>query len=254
MTLPALTNWDSTHAGLHQAAQVIGTVRKTVAEPLPNYAHLGLFVTPTGVTTGSLPFGGKLSLEFASRSVVYSGGSISLAGHTQSSLTDAVLNMLKDKGHNITLDRAKLGGTQPLDVHTDTAADYAKALYSIHTAIARFRSRLFGSMSPMIIFPHGFDLSTLWFARGSVETQDPHMNFGFSPGSPGLPRPYVYVYAHPIPAGMFDVQLPEGARWYREGWKGIVIDYDRLAKESDHETKLENMLRDIQAKIAPLMA
>jgi hypothetical protein len=259
MSLPALSNWDSTRPGLHQAAQILGAIRKTVAQPLPNYAHLGLYVTPEGVTTGSLPFGGELSLEFAGRSVVYTpvdgdAHYTSLSSHSQSSLTDAVLGVLKDMGNNIALDHSKLSGMQPLDVQMDVAADYAEALYSVHSAIARFRSRLLGSMSPMIVFPHGFDLSFLWFARGFAEEKDPHMNFGFSPGSPGLSRPYVYVYAHPIPGSMFDVRLPEGARWYRANWNGIVIDYDTLAQESDHEVKLEGMLRDIHAAVAPLMA
>jgi hypothetical protein len=258
MSLPALSNWDATRVGVHQAAQIIGVLRKTLVQPLPNYAHYGLYVTSDGVTTGSLPLGGELALEFAGRSIVFTPESsdahyISLSGHTQNSLTDAVLDALKMLGHPVQINREKLAATRVLEVDMDTAADYAEALYSIYTAIARFRARLFGAMSPMVVFPHGFDLSFLWFSRGFVEEQDPHLNFGFSPGSPGLPRPYIYMYARPIPDGLFDVKLPALARWYRERWHGVVMDYDTLAKESDHETVLEDTLYRIQAVVSPLM-
>jgi hypothetical protein len=104
-----------------------------------------------------------------------------------------------------------------------------------------------------VVWPHGFDLSFLWFARGFDEGGDPHLNFGFSPGSPGFPRPYVYAYAHPKPEGMFDFKPPAPARWNTEPWTGIVIDYDALAAASDAESTLETLLLDIHAGLAVLM-
>lgn len=258
MTLPALSNWDSTRVALHQAAQVAGGVRKTVAVPLPNYAHLGLFVTPKGVTTGKLPDGGELILDFTQQVLTYicpenSVTPVSLAGQTQTSLTDAVLKAMTDKGHGVQIDRSKLVGTQTFEINPTVAGEYATTLHSIFSTIARFRARLLGGLSPMIVWPHGFDLSFLWFAKGFTEGQDPHLNFGFSPGSPGFPRPYIYSYAYPIPNGLFDVKLPEPARWIQEPWKGMVIDYDALAAMPDHENVLENLLTDIYTSIAPLM-
>jgi uncharacterized protein DUF5996 len=113
---------------------------------------------------------------------------------------------------------------------------------------------LLGGLSPMIVWPHGFDLSFLWFARGFTETQDPHLNVGFSPGSAGFPRPYVYVYAYPIPKGLLDVKLPEPAHWNTAGWTGLVIDYDALAGLPNHEIVLEQTLGTIFASIEPLMS
>lgn len=257
MALPALSDWDSTRSGLHQAAQVLGGIRKAVAAPLPNYAHLGLFVTPTGLTTGKLPEGDQLLLDFTTQVITYicpvnTHNPVALAGHTQMTLTDAVIEAMTNAGHGVQPDRAKITGTQLFEINPALAQDYAPALHSIFSAMARFRARLLGSMSPMIIWPHGFDLSSLWFARGSVEGKDPHLNIGFSPGSPGFPRPYIYIYAHPMPVGMSEVELPEPAYWTHERWTGIVIDYDYLAAQSDHEAVLEGMLGSIFAAVAPL--
>jgi len=260
MALPSLANWDSTRTGLHQAAQVVGAIRKLDATPLPNYLHLALEVVPQGVTSGELApsMGGELVLDFAQRAIVYTGPAgtvnpVPLEGHTQVSLLDAVLAAMEQTGHPGQPDRAKITGGEPLNIHPDAGREYQQALYSIYTAIARFKARLFGSMSRMVVWPHGFDLSFLWFARGMDEGQDPHLNFGFSPGSPGFARPYVYSYAHPKPPGMFDTRLPDGARWNTDPWTGIAIDYEVLAAEADSEAALENKLLQIHAALAPLL-
>ncbi len=259
MTLPALSNWDSTKTALHQAAQVIGGVRKVVVQPQPNYAHLGLFVDRKGVTTGKLPDGSELVLDFTQQAILYNRPganslSIALNGQTQVELVDTLIKALKDAGSRAELDRSKLAATDKLDPNPAVASEYTAALNSIYTAIARFRGRLFGSLSPIIIFPHGFDLSFLWFSHGFNEGQDPHLNIGFSPGSAGFPRPYVYAYAYPVPDGLFDVKLPEPAHWIQTPWKGLVIDYDKLAAMPDAEETLEALLTTIFASVAPLLS
>lgn len=258
MSLPALANWDNTRTGLHQAAQVLGGFRKVLAEPLPNYAHLGLFVTPQGVTTGKLTNGSELTLDFTSQSVRYhspdhSENEIELDGQSQLTLTDAIQVAMRDAGHEVEPDRSKITGSDLWKIDPTSAREYAPTLHSIFTAIARFRGRLLFSLSPMIIWPHGFDLSFLWFPKGFDEKNDPHMNFGFSPGSPGFDRPYIYVYAYPVPQGFLEIELPKGARWNKDKWTGVVIDYDYLAGHADHEGLLEGMLHEIYAASAPLL-
>ncbi len=258
MTLPALANWESTRQTLHQAAQVVGAIKQVSVERLPNYAHLGLYVYTDGLTSGRLSDGGELRLNLNQSAVIYTcpAGNVStiaLQGHTQATLTDALLKAMDAAGHPVSIDRSHVAGQTTFTLNTATAVEYQQALHSIYTAIARFRGRLLGNVSPMIVFQHGFDLSFLWFKRGTEERTDPHLNFGFSPGSAGFPRPYVYSYASPLPAGYFDVKLPAAARFTRDTWNGIVIDYDTLAAASDHESLLEQALVDIQAAVASLL-
>ncbi len=256
MSLPALQNWDATRKSLHQAAQVVGGIKKTSVQSLPNYAHLGLYIVKDGLTSGRLSDSGELHLNLLESSIVYTcpAGNVStvaLQGHSQASLTEAVLKAMADAGHPVQPKLDEITDQTPFKLDVSIAADYQLALYSIYTAITRFRARLMGSMSPAIIFPHGFDLSFLWFKNGSEERTDPHLNFGFSPGSAGFPRPYIYSYASPQPEGYFDLKLPALAHFVQNPWKGIVIDYDKLAAEADHESVLEQILVDIQAVVAP---
>jgi hypothetical protein len=258
MTLPALPNFEGTRVGLHRAAQVIGVVKRTVHEPLPNWAHLGIFPTQQGVTTGQLTIG-ELLLDFGGRAVVYkpnhSGtATILLDRHTQVSLADAVLEVLADAGHNLSPDRAKIGDQSPLNVDAALAADYANALYRIYTAVARFRAKLLGPMSPAIVWSHGFDLSFLWFRGPSWEEQkDAHLNFGFPPGSPGLDRPYLYSYIWPLPDNVTSHALPKPAHWHTQGWTGVVVPYDEIAREHDPENVIESVLEQIFRTLSPMV-
>ncbi len=257
MPLPALSNWEETRVGLHQAAQVIGGINQAMAAPLPNWLHLTLRVIPQGLITRPLPGGGELMLDFAQRTIIYTGqsaASIPLAGHSQATLTDAVLATLANAGQTIKPDRSKLTGDTPLHVDGQTAEDYAWALHRVYSSLARFHAGLYGWVSAAGVWPHGFDLAFLWFPNGHDEQTDPHMNFGFSPASPGFNRPYFYAYAYPVPEGMVDVALPPLARWNTTPWKGVVMNYDDLIGESDIEGTLERTFAAIHGAIAPLVA
>lgn len=259
MPLPTLFNWQPTRDSLHRASQVISAVRAEVTPPLPNALRLSLNVIPEGLSTGPLPFGGDLVLDFTDLSIAYrqpgeTPARLSLKGHSQWSLAGAVLNLLAEEGHDISLNRDKLADQSPLHIDARTAEEYADALYKIFTAAARFRARLFGPQSPVVVWPHGFDLSFLWFAgAGSDEHQDKHMNFGFSPGSPGFERPYLYSYASPSPAVLIDVPLPVLAHVNTQPWTGIVVHYDDLVNTNDSETVIEELYSEIYRAVSPLL-
>ncbi len=258
--LPSLLDWDKTRTSLHQASQVIAAVRASVTPPLPNALRLSLYPTHNGLTTGLLPFGGDLLLDFNTLSVAYRqpgepDARIGLNGHSQWTLAGAVIGLLYEDGHDVNIDRNKLADTTPFDINPQIAADYAYALNTIFTAAARFRARLFGPQSPVVVWPHGFDLSFLWFAgTGADEHTDPHLNFGFSPASSGFERPYLYVYAWPSPEQLAEVPLPPLARLNTDKWTGMVVKYDDLLGATDPVTVIETLYEEIYWAISPLMS
>jgi hypothetical protein len=144
-------------------------------------------------------------------------------------------------------------GTEVLNADPFIAAAYAGVLARLSTVLERLRASLPGQTSAVVVWPHGFDLSFLWFATGSAADSAPHMSFGFSPYSEGFERPYVYGYAHPIPAGMTQRSLEPPAYWYTGLWTGAVIPYDALIGVEDPDAAIEQHLRAIQAAVAPLL-
>jgi hypothetical protein len=240
--LPKLKNWLDTRLGLHRAAQVIGGVRKVVAEPEPNWAHLGLQVIPEGVTTGVLPKVGTLTLNFGQRAIIHSPvqGSprtILLLGHSQITLADFIDEALAQTGQMVRLDRAKIANRDPFNINETLASEYATVLNWANQLLADYRQSLPGEKSKLVVWPHGFDTSFLWFATPDVSEHAPHMAFGFSPGSEGIERPYFYAYAHPNPDSLVNTPLSVPAKWHREGWTGLVLDYDALTDQADQQVK-----------------
>ncbi len=258
MTLPPLANWTNTRDGLHRAAQVVGAVRAAVAEPEPNWVHLGLVPVSHGLTTGALPSVGELVLDFTALAILYhppqkEPARFELAEHNQPSLADAVERGLAAAGHSVKLNREKLTSDAVIKIDPQQAADYAHVLYRLFETFKRFRASLPGVKTPAIVWPHGFDLSFLWFTTEQASEDAPHMAFGFSPGSGDPDRPYIYTYVYPVPDELTDHRLPPFTRWHTQGWTGTVTAYDDLAGRKSPETAVEETLRTLYDTLAPTL-
>ena len=258
MSLPGLKDWKNTCEALHQASQVIGAVRAAAVVPEPNWIHLGLHVLPQGLTTGMLPSVGELVLDFTTLTILYQPpendpAGFALAQHSQQSLADAVEQGLAAFGQPVTLKRDKLAGKTVFDLDPRQAADYANVLYRFSEMFKRFRASLPGTKTPAIVWPHGFDLSFLWFATDRASEEAPHMAFGFSPGSAGLDRPYIYTYVYPLPENLTSYELLPHTRWHTQGWTGTVTAYDDLISQQNPETVIEEILHTLHRTLAPAL-
>jgi hypothetical protein len=265
--LPNLDGAQPTLRSLHTVARLLGAVRLLVYERQPNFLELGLRVGGNSLSTDRLPGGSEVFIALRSLKLMcHANGTtfLDLEGRTQAQLLESVLgaiyfreleqiephvegesytdaafravgrftNRIKPKRHELT-------EQTPLSFDPQAAADYAKALYAIFTGVARFRARLNGSMTPVVVWPEHFDLSFLWF-WDQPDEQHPHLNFGFAPYSYGINYPYLYAYAYPYPAGYDTPKLPEGARWNTEGWTGMVLPYAEIARHENAEAFVED--------------
>ena len=79
------------------------------------------------------------------------------------------------------------------------------------------------------------------------------MNFGFSPGDSGIPEPYFYITAYPLPDKLVGSPLQQGAYWHTEGWNGAVLLYKTLAASPHPESLFLEYLRTTQRHGAELM-
>ncbi|MCC6801958.1 MAG: hypothetical protein IT319_03660 [Anaerolineae bacterium] len=267
---------------LHTAARLLGAVRLLMFERQPNFLELGLKITQDGLSTDRLPGDGEVLLDFRRLALVYQPGSggdtlLPISGESQAGLLEALLrtvyprelaeivpladgisyteamfraverfvNRLKPK-------RDHLSGAAPLTFDAGSARSYADALYAIFTGIARFRARLDGAQSPVVVWPEHFDLSFLWFAS-TPDEHHPHLNFGFAPYSVGIDDPYLYAYAYPYPTEYVPPALPNGAHWHTQGWTGVVLPYAEIAKQANPEAYVEASCIAINRALRPLL-
>lgn len=292
MTMPFLetqSNWRETLTSLHRAARILATMHRLTRDPLPNYLELALHVTPTGLATARLPRGGQAALDFTQPALVYTPAArlsspqlrgdaqrFPLRGHSQASLladfftalrgadladvlpaggdvSPAVLDALAVRGRRKAPALETLLDAAPLVIAPQAAADYAAVVYSLFTALARFRARLSGLMTPLVMWAEHFDLSTLWFPGAQADEWQPHLNFGFAPYSAGIEAPYLYAYAYPYPARFDPPRLPAGADWHTSGWTGVVLPYAVIAAQADGEGFVEASCAAIFDALVPLL-
>ena len=261
MSLPTLERWQGhdTREALHQAMQVLRSARKLGVAAQPNYLHLAAMPERRGATTGMLNLGGSLHLDYprgvvAWRSAGVERFAVRLRDHSQRTLFDSVFGRLRDLGHTqLDPDTAKVTRDERLVVDRAAAEGFAEAQWRMAEAIARMKATMLGYQTPLVLWPHGFDLGTLWFARGGDEERDPHLSVGFSPGTPDVGEPYVYFYAWPERDGLVE-HVPEGFEWVTT-WStpGGVLRWSRIRAEREPVAYVAKQLSEVYRATAPLL-
>ena len=248
MALPSLTNWESTRDGLHQIALVVGAIRVACSDPQPNDLHFSLDLTNSGFSTSTLRCSGVLDFDLGSLQLRYSGCggeafTLGVRGHSQVSLANALIALFKDSGNPISPSMKRITQGSALDIDASMARDYLIALDRMYTALARFRARLGGFLTPLVLWPHHFDMGFIWFpGEGADEQADPQIAFGFAPFSEGRARPYVYAYAWSKATGYVQTPVEAPAQAVADGYTGLYAAYDDLRAYDNFDSAIESML------------
>ncbi len=287
MPFPELHDWDESSRALHQAVMLVSPVHQALITPRRNFLHIPLEVRPWGVESQALPMGGRIGVDFRSRTMTLTrpgGGDrhFELVEHSQGSLFRALLEALKEdelaellrdlpedslveglvtrlhaEGRaSASLTLEAVTRDQPLVVDPRTGSDYADVLYGVFPGLARFRARLEGHWTPLILWPHHLDISTLWFHPSNPEMNDggPHLNFGFAPFTPSqYAEPYFFVYAYPYPEPFDPPSVPAPAFWHEDGWRGVVVTYEELRRQADPVGFVEETALRVFRALAPLL-
>lgn len=250
----------ATRDAVHVYAQVIGDWRKSCLAHRKHWWQITVYPSVRGVTTGMIQAGIDFKLELdlkADRLLAHvaGGGTLSeaLGGRSGLDLAGVVANFLTDQGIDPKLvpeDKKRESHDVTADGYSvDIAESLGTALRSINAAMSSFRAPIVEETSPIQIFPHHFDLAMLWLPGEKIPGQDPadeeisekHMNFGFAFGDAGIPEPYFYITAYPLPDALPGLDLPDGTTWQSVGFSGAVLLYRRLLEETNPEEYLVNL-------------
>ncbi len=261
---PTLENALGDLRQLHRVAGVLGAINQFDRIPETNHLEQTLRVERSGLSTGKLPSGHTFALDLERLELRADELRIALNGLGQRGLLEAALEATKLapdvpsftaglEAKGVHVDAADLLNDAPIQINPSVATDYAGVLWRVFTAISRFRARLTGPVTPVAVWPHGFDLSTLWFSTPRALESAPHMNYGFAPFDRSGSTPYLYAYAYPMPDGFERLPLPEGARWNTQGWNGMVVPYDEMVRTDDPEALIESVLLAVHGTLSPTL-
>ena len=211
---------------MHDAARALGALQLALVPAVKHDWQYGLVPAANGLLTQTL----RVKDEEVQGVLDFQNGLLKL-GTTQWSLDEySPLELLKNE-------RVWLEGrgiTQPLKTPPFTGsgsydAKQAKALgdamWKLTGYAAQLKAKLKGGLTaPVLVYPHHFDLSLVWFPWDDER----QLGFGFSPGDDMIHEPYLYVTAWPEPPDFTDGNLPNGAYWQQEGFSGAILPYAEL--------------------------
>ncbi len=269
MTLPPLPeDWEPTRATLHAYAQAVGAIPRACAQAHPKWWHISLKVRPTGLTTEPVvTLDGRtlhLRMDLNAHEVVLetSDGTSRrfpmTGGVPATEMGDALIAAVAEHGVRGDYNRSKFESDDPRPYDPDAAAAFWRALVAVHNVFARHRASLDGSVGPLQVWPHGFDLAFEWFGTrtashdegGETAEQEAQLNLGFYPGG----RPYFYSNPWPFEAdALLGVDLPHGAEWHTDGWEGSILHYDQLAADPEATSKLAEYAAAVHEAAAPTL-
>ena len=277
-------DWTDTRDTLHMWAQIIGKVRLSQAPLLNHWWQVTSYVSPRGLTTGSIPYGSgafDLELDFVEHHlrIRSSGGSerrVELAPKAVAEFYAETMGALHDLGIHVEID-ARPNEVDPAipfaedhehaSYDPDAAHLFWQQLLQADRVIGEFRSNFVGKVSPVHFFWGAMDLACTRFSGrdapehpgGAPNCGDWVMvegyshelsSCGFWPG--GGEEGAFYAYAYPEPDGFAEQPVgPEEAYYSVENGQ-FLLAYEDVATADDPDRALQEFLQTTYAAAADL--
>jgi hypothetical protein len=270
-------DWQQTAETLHMWTQIVGKIRM-VQSPWLNHAwHVTLYLTPRGMTTGSIPHGRRsfsIDFDFIDHKLVVAAShgkveTLALVPMDTAGFYATVMAMLVRLDCPVTINVVpnEVANAIPFDEdRTHTAYDagavnrFWRALGHTDRVFNRFRAGFQGKASPVHFFWGSFDLAVTRFSGRTAPNHPgglPNMplwvaqeaysqevsSAGFWPGSADAPDAIFYSYAYPAPDD-FDTACvePESAAWSKELGE-FVLPYEVVRTADDPDATLMAFLQ-----------
>jgi hypothetical protein len=257
--------------------QIIGKIRM-VQSPWLNHAwHVTLYVTPRGMTTGTIPHGERtfcIDFDFIDHQLVIKSceGDVEkhpLVAQDTADFYSAVMSTLDKMGFPVSINTRPNEVEEPIPfpedrTHNAYDADavnrFWRALYQIDRVFNMFRARFGGKSSPVHFFWGSFDLAVTRFSGRTAPDHPggmPNMplwvaqeayshevsSAGFWPGGDSFPEPIFYSYAYPTPEGFGNSKVrPDAANWVGDLGE-FVLRYEAVRQAKDPDATLLGFLQ-----------
>ena len=271
MPFPTLDGFGPTRRTLQLYSRALSGVARVHGVAHPNWWHISLRVTPSGLQSDNIPLpdggilAGRLDL-LSHRLVVWTsgGGEWALpldAGLSGTAMGEKVIAAATEAGLHGEYDRQAFASDEPGVYDTDAAKRFFAALVKADRIFKKHRADLASNTGPVQFWPHGFDLSLEWYGtrverteeKGQVKELPAQLNLGFYPGEDDASS---YFYSNPWPFdsdALLDKPLPAGARWHTEGWQGTILPYTALRADDRAEERVLAFAAAVHEVAAPLL-
>jgi hypothetical protein len=284
MNTPSANNWPElyfdklkdTIATVQLWTQIVGKIRLAQTPWLNHSWHVTLYVSPRGLTTGTIPYDGgifQIDFDFIAHELLITASTgesqkLDLYPRTVAGFYTELFEKLALMGINVEI-YASPNEVDPAipfaqdEVHKSYDKDqmslFFKALLNINTVFTRFRAGFHGKCSPVHFFWGAFDLAVTRFSGreapqhpgGAPNMPDDVMqeayshevsSCGFWPGSEQFPHPAFYAYCYPTPATYGAQPVKPAEAFYSADMGEFFLKYDDVRKAVDPEDTLLQFL------------
>jgi Family of unknown function (DUF5996) len=274
----SLAAWSDTCATLHLWTQIVGKIRLAQTPWLNHSWHVVLYVTPRGLTTSPIPYGGRsfqLDFDFIDHVLRVStsdGGrnEVKLFPRSVADFYQTVMQSLSELGIEVRINELpnEIVDAIPFSedhVHASYDREYAERFWRILVQSAgvfsRFRTGFIGKCSPVHFFWGSFDLAVTRFSGrpaprpsggGSVPNLPESVvreayshevsSAGFWPGGQGIDYPAFYSYASPAPPGFSSAPIRPAEAFWSSDLSEYILPYDAVRNAADPERRLMEFL------------
>jgi Family of unknown function (DUF5996) len=255
-------DWKDTLATLHMEMQILGKVRVALSPPEPEWAHIALYVTPRGMTTGPVPsargiFAVEADLldhQVVVRTAWGEVRTVALRARPIAEFWSEFTAVLAAAGVDVELSTMPQEVPDPVPFPDDTAPRsydpehaqrFARILTLIEPVFAEYRGAYHGRVTPVHFFWGSMDLAVTRFSGRPCEPP-PNADFlirksfdaeqisvGWWAGSDNFPEPAFYAYAYPKAEGIEAVTLTPDAAFFSSDLGEHLLRYDDVRNEPD---------------------
>jgi len=231
---------------LQEVALVLGALQRAFVPKDPHDWHYGLEVGLRGLLTQPMTIGGKEvrgGLDFVRHKLRLGDSSWPLEQYSAPEILNNIEVWLESHGSSVTIQRPKFSA-QPRRFDSQASSDYAAALWWMNLHFRELAASLKGGLtSPILLYPHHFDLSLVWFPFDDTR----QVAIGFSTGDQTIAEPYLYLTAYPEPKDFSGLALSAGAHWQAAGFSGAILPYSALTKSADPSQLFQDYARLLSA-------
>jgi Family of unknown function (DUF5996) len=265
-------------------SQIIGKIRLVKTPWLNHSWHVTFYVSPRGLTTGSIPFEGgvfRIDFDWLDHQVIIQSSAgreqrIDLYPRTVAGFFKELFEKLSLMGIQAAiyakpneLETAIPFEEDTVHVSYDMEQIYLfwQALVSVDKVFTRFRARFNGKCSPVHFFWGGFDLAVTRFSGRKAPVHPggaPNMplevmqeayshevsSCGFWAGDQRYPRPAFYAYCYPTPEMFKDQPVSPESVFFSPSLGEYLLDYEHVRNATDPEAFLMEFLQTTYAAAA----
>ena len=274
---PALRaeDWTDTRDTLHMWLQIVGKLRMAGAPMVNHWWQTTLYVTPRGLTTGSIPDGTRtfsIELDFHDHELHIDTDSgaratVALEPKSVAAFYAEVMGALRELGIGLAINPTPNEVEEAIPFAEDeqhssydpeAAHLFWRQLVQVDRVLQQFRSRYTGKVSPVHLFWGALDMAVTRFSGrrapahpgGAPNCGDWVMvegyshelsSCGFWPG--GGEEGAFYAYAYPEPDGFQDHPVTPAGAFYSPENGQYLLPYEAVRTAADPDTTLLGFLQ-----------